>query len=147
MAQPRVSRRRTSAPLPRSVPPPWHCPPAKTPIDSTDTSNHCLYGFSGEDERANPKLAWPIEPLNQAPHLHSASFALKAMSQLGRGCVKTPTHFPTDLFRSLLRGFKALRIEKIARSSALLDPLQNFAAFSHGLGRKRHSNREVAHER
>ena len=38
-----------------------------------------------------------------------------------------------DLFRSLLRGLKAFRIEKIAKNFALLDRLQNFAEFSHSL--------------
>jgi hypothetical protein len=39
------------------------------------------------------------------------------------------------LFRSLLRGLKAFRVEKIAKNFALLDRLQNFAEFPHGLGR------------
>jgi hypothetical protein len=36
------------------------------------------------------------------------------------------------LFRSLLRGLKAFRVEKIAKNFALLDRLQNFAEFPHG---------------
>ena len=55
----------------------------------------------------------------------------------GRGCAKTSARFRTDLFRSLLRGLKALRIEKIAKNFALLDPLQIFAEFLHGLDPKR----------
>jgi hypothetical protein len=56
------------------------------------------------------------------------------MRALGAGCVKTPTRFHTNLFRSLFRGFRALRIGKIAKNLALLDRLQNFAEFPHGLG-------------
>jgi hypothetical protein len=37
-----------------------------------------------------------------------------------------------SLFRSLLRGPRALRVEKIAKNFALLDRLQIFAEFSHG---------------
>jgi len=40
------------------------------------------------------------------------------------------------LFRSLLRGLKAFRVEKIAKNFALLDRLQNFAEFPHGLDPK-----------
>ena len=54
-----------------------------------------------------------------------------------RGCVKTSARFRTDLFRSLLRGLKAFRIEKLAKNFALLDPLQIFAEFSHGLDPER----------
>ena len=57
--------------------------------------------------------------------------------EFDRGCVKTSAPFHTDLFRSLLRGFKAFRIEKIAKKLALLDRLQNFAEFSHGLDPQR----------
>jgi hypothetical protein len=32
-----------------------------------------------------------------------------------------------------LRGLRAFRVEKIAKNFALLDRLQNFAEFSHGL--------------
>jgi hypothetical protein len=39
------------------------------------------------------------------------------------------------LFRSLLRGLKAFRVEKIAKNFALHDHLQNFAEFPHSLGR------------
>jgi hypothetical protein len=39
-----------------------------------------------------------------------------------------------------LRGLKAFRIEKIAKNFALLDPLQIFTEFLHGLGRLRPSN-------
>ena len=56
-----------------------------------------------------------------------------AMYQIDRGCAKTSARFRTDLFRSLLRGLKALRIERIAKNFALLDPLQIFAEFLHGL--------------
>jgi hypothetical protein len=52
-----------------------------------------------------------------------------------RGCVKTPARFHTSLFRSLLRGLRAFRVEKIAKNLALLDRLQNVAEFLHGLGR------------
>jgi hypothetical protein len=34
-----------------------------------------------------------------------------------------------------LRGLRAFRVEKIAKNLALLDRLQNFAEFLHGLGR------------
>ena len=60
----------------------------------------------------------------------------QAMSQKGGGCVKTSARFHTSLFRSLLRGIRAFRAEKIAKSLALLDRLQNFAEFLHGLGGK-----------
>jgi hypothetical protein len=50
-----------------------------------------------------------------------------------RGCVKTSARFRTSLFRSLLRGLRAFRVEKIAKNLALLDRLQNFAEFLHGL--------------
>jgi hypothetical protein len=50
-------------------------------------------------------------------------------------CVKTSARFHTSLFRSLLRGliFRAFRVEKIEKNLALLDRLQNFAEFLHGL--------------
>jgi hypothetical protein len=57
------------------------------------------------------------------------------MSAMGRGCVKTSARFHTSLFRSLLRGLRAFRVEKIEKNLALLDRLQNFAEFLHGLGR------------
>ncbi len=52
---------------------------------------------------------------------------------IDRGCVKTSARFHTSLFRSLLRGLRAFSVEKIAKSLALLDRLQNFAEFLHGL--------------
>jgi hypothetical protein len=55
------------------------------------------------------------------------------MDALGRGCVKTSARFHTSLFRSLLRGLRAFRVEKIEKNLALLDRLQNFAEFLHGL--------------
>jgi hypothetical protein len=55
-------------------------------------------------------------------------------SAKGRGCVKTSARFHTDLFRSLFRGFRPFRIEKIAKNLALLDLLKNFGEFSHSLG-------------
>ena len=53
----------------------------------------------------------------------------------GRGRVKTSARFHTSLFRSLLWGLRAFRVEKIEKNLALLDRLQNFAEFLHGLGR------------
>ncbi|HZZ22048.1 MAG TPA: hypothetical protein VFE60_05500 [Roseiarcus sp.] len=55
----------------------------------------------------------------------------------GRGCVKTSARFRTSLFRSLLRGRRAFRVEKIAKNLALLDRLQNFAEFLHDLDPER----------
>jgi hypothetical protein len=55
------------------------------------------------------------------------------MGVVRRGCVKTSARFHTSLFRSLLRGLRAFRVERIAKSLALLDRLQNFAEFLHGL--------------
>jgi hypothetical protein len=51
-----------------------------------------------------------------------------------RSHVKTSAGFRTSLFRSLLRGLRAFRVEKIVKNLALLDRLQNFAEFLHGLG-------------
>jgi hypothetical protein len=59
----------------------------------------------------------------------------KGPSTYDRGCVKTSSRFHTSLFRSLLRGLRAFRVEKIAKNLALLDRLQNVAEFLHGLGR------------
>jgi hypothetical protein len=56
---------------------------------------------------------------------------------IDRGCVKTSARFHTSLFRSLLRGLRAFRVEKIEKNLALLDRLQNFAEFLHGLDRGR----------
>jgi hypothetical protein len=79
-------------------------------------------------------------------HLHeSASLPLQGV--LGRGCVKTSARFHTSLFRSLLRGLRALRVEKIERNLALLDRLQNFAEFLHGLGRYHPFARTLANDR
>src|SRR5580704_9753025 len=64
-----------------------------------------------------------------------------------RGCVKTPARFHTSLFRSLLRGLRAFRVEKIARNLALLDRLQNVAEFLHGLGRDPKSKLRHSRER
>jgi hypothetical protein len=70
--------------------------------------------------------------LSQAPYRAPPGTAVT-----GRGCVKTSARFRTDLFRSLLRGLRAFRIEKSRNNFALLDPSQIFAEFSHGLGRVR----------
>jgi hypothetical protein len=59
------------------------------------------------------------------------------MARLDRGCVKTSARFHTSLFRSLLRGLRAFRVEKLAKNLALLDRLQNVAEFLHGLDPKR----------
>jgi hypothetical protein len=67
--------------------------------------------------------------------LSARSYGRSGRRAKGRGCAKTSARFRTDLFRSLLRGLKALRIERIAKNFALLDPLQIFAEFLHGLGR------------
>jgi hypothetical protein len=56
---------------------------------------------------------------------------------MGGGRVKTSSRFHTSLFRSLLRGLRAFRVEKIAKNLALLDRLQNVAEFLHGLGGER----------
>jgi hypothetical protein len=45
--------------------------------------------------------------------------------------------FHTSLFRSLLRGLRAFRVEKIEKNLALLDRLQNLAEFLDGLDPKR----------
>jgi transposase-like protein len=58
-----------------------------------------------------------------------------ALSPMGAGCVKTPARFHTDLFCSLFRAPRSLGSEKIANNFAPRDCLQNFAEFSHGLGR------------
>src|ERR1700747_727150 len=57
------------------------------------------------------------------------------MRASGQGCVKTPARFHTDLFCSLFRAPRSLGSEKIANNFAPRDCLQNFAEFSHGLGR------------
>jgi hypothetical protein len=49
--------------------------------------------------------------------------------------VKTIWGFHTASFRSLFRGLRPRRIEKMAKIFALRDRLQNFAEFSHGLFR------------
>jgi hypothetical protein len=46
-------------------------------------------------------------------------------------------NFRASLFRSLLRGLRAFRVDKIAKNLALLGRLQNFAEFLHGLDPKR----------
>jgi hypothetical protein len=50
-----------------------------------------------------------------------------------RGCVKTSARFHTSLFRSFLGGLRAFRVEKIEKNLALLDRVENFAEFLHGL--------------
>jgi hypothetical protein len=50
--------------------------------------------------------------------------------------------FHTSLFRSLLRGLRAFRVEKIAKNLALLDRLQNVAKLLHGLDPTRTLKRE-----
>jgi hypothetical protein len=47
--------------------------------------------------------------------------------------LKTSARFHTSLFRSLLGGLRAFRVEKIAKNLALLDRLQNVVEFLHGL--------------
>jgi hypothetical protein len=59
---------------------------------------------------------------------------------LGRGRVETSKRFRTSLFRSLLRGLSSFRFEETAKDFALIDHLQIFAEFLHGLGRFRSSN-------
>jgi hypothetical protein len=51
------------------------------------------------------------------------------------GRVKTIWGFYTASFRSLFRGLRPRRTEKIAKIFALRDRLQNFSEFSHGLFR------------
>ena len=73
-------------------------------------------------------------------HPVSASVLGSKLNQFDRfdgGCVKTSARFRTSLFRSLLRGLRAFRVEKIAKNLALLDRLQNFVEFLHGLDVKR----------
>jgi hypothetical protein len=74
---------------------------------------------------ANDRFLRQARPLVK-PHCLSAP---------SRGCVKTSARFHTSLFRSLLRGLRAFRVEKIEKNLALLDRLQNFAEFLHGLSR------------
>jgi hypothetical protein len=54
---------------------------------------------------------------------------VRRTGQIDRGCVKTSARFHTSLFRSLLRGLRAFRVEKIAKNLALLDRLKIFAEF------------------
>ena len=70
-----------------------------------------------------------------ASHKSGHSPTALRKSRIDRGRVKTSARFHTSLFRSLLRGLKAFRVEKIAKNFALLDRSQNFAEFPHGLGR------------
>src|SRR6516225_7624200 len=56
-------------------------------------------------------------------------------SAQGPGCVKTPASFQADPFRSLFRALRLFRSEKITKNFALRGRLQNFAEFSHSLGR------------
>ena len=48
---------------------------------------------------------------------------------LGRGCVKTPARFHTDLFRSLFRVLRPSRDEEIIEIFAPRGRSQNFAEF------------------
>ena len=68
-------------------------------------------------------------------------------SPSGRACVKTPARFDMDLFCSLFRALRPLGSEKIAKNFALLDRLQNFAEFPHGLGRIDPFAERSAHDR
>jgi hypothetical protein len=63
--------------------------------------------------------------------------AVIGMAGVDRGCVKTSARFDTNLFRSLFRGLRAFRIEKIAENFALLDRSQFFVEFPHSLDPKR----------
>ena len=56
------------------------------------------------------------------------------MSDMDRGCVKTPAPFHADLFCSLFRALRTFRIKKTAKNFALLGQPQKFVAFSHSLG-------------
>jgi transposase len=80
---------------------------------------------------------WIDAPAEYGPRktLYNLYVRWAAKGGLGRGCVKTSARFHTSLFRSLLRGLRAFRVEKIEKNLALLDRLQNFAEFLHGLGR------------
>jgi hypothetical protein len=61
----------------------------------------------------------------------------------GRGCVKTSTRFHTSLFRSLLRGLRAFRVEKIEKNLALLDCLVESARSAE----ERHGGSEIESQR
>ena len=78
--------------------------------------------------------AIPLGPLSA---LLRRSLLARQGSALDRGCVKTSARFHTGLFRSLLRGLRAFRVEKITNNLALLDRLKNFGEFLHGLDPER----------
>ena len=62
------------------------------------------------------------------------SLRLLLTAGMGGARVKTSACFHASLVRSLLRGLRAFRVEKIAKNFAQLDRLQNFAKFLHSLG-------------
>src|SRR6516162_508833 len=94
--------------------------PARSPADASPTPSRTPAHGSGP--------MWIATPSSRRT---STSYSLPVSR---RTCVKTPARFHTNLFRSLFRGFRTFRIGKIAKNFALLDCLQNFAEFSHGLG-------------
>jgi hypothetical protein len=84
-------------------------------------------------------LECPLDVDSSLPECANSGHCVTARrtGQIDRGCVKTSSRFHTSLFRSLLRGLRAFRVEKIAKNLALLDRLQNVAEFLHGLDPKR----------
>src|SRR5580693_8231135 len=92
--------------------------------------------IQGCGARDAPDSGVPSDQSKHAPTIGEQSDAIKLDTDIPiQGCVKTSARFHTGLFRSLLRGLRAFRVEKIAKNLALRDRLQNVAEFLHGLGR------------
>jgi hypothetical protein len=92
--------------------------------------------IQGCGARDAPDSGLPSDQLKHASTIGEQSDAIKLDTDIPiQGCVKTPARFHTDLFCSLFRAPRSLGSEKIANNFAPRDCLQNFAEFSHGLGR------------
>src|SRR6516165_9929938 len=89
-----------------------------------------------------PDSGLPSDQSKHASTIGEQSHAIKLDTDIPiQGRVTTSACFHTSLFRSLLRGLRASRVEKIAKNFALVDRLQILAEFSHSLRPKRPADR------
>ena len=92
--------------------------------------------IQGCGARDAPDSGLPSDQSKHASTIGEQSHAIKLDTDIPiQGCVKTPASFQADLFRSLFRALRPFRSKKITKNFALRGRLQNFAEFSHSLGR------------
>jgi hypothetical protein len=107
--------------------------------------------IQGCGARDAPDSGLPSDQSKRASAIGEQSHAIKLDTDIPiQGCVKTSARFRASLFRSLLRGFKAFRVEKIAKillCSIVCKISPSFHTASVESGRRAHpgSTAEIEH--